>query len=248
MVNTNSVNEQLITKYAAWLSELRRCAPVLLTGNFSNPYYTSIPDGWFETEKPRIMVIGEEGFGLWGCGKSGVIGDSESPFYSPEDFAEIQTINRDYLRTQLGQSSSGKRNSSPFWNRFRRISRYGICCWTNIDKIHRLSKARCTLSKSERSLLHSTSIRILNEEITLLRPTHLVFFGWYGISLRHELPTLFSQLYPGGIGDSSVWRDSKIVRIDCENYKSLFLYHPAWGSRNKWYEAEADKAAEIFFA
>lgn len=149
MTNTNFVNEQLIARYAAWLSELRRCAPMLLTQNFSNPYYTSIPDGWFETEKPRIMVIGKEGLGLWGCGKAGVIGDDEIPFYSPENFAEIQAVNYSYLHTQLCQNGAGKRNSSPFWNRFRRISRYGVCCWTNIDKIYRLSKTRCTLSKTE---------------------------------------------------------------------------------------------------
>lgn len=248
MINSDTVNKELIAKYALWISELREYAPVLLSDKYSNPYYTSIPNGWFETQGPRILVVGEEGFGLWGCGKTGVICDFENPFYLPEDFAEIQNVNYNYLRTQLGQQDTGKRNNSPFWNRFRRVAEYGICCWTNIDKIHRLSRTRCALSESERILLHSTPTRILSEEIDLLRPTHIVFFGWYGISLRHEIPELFSKLYPNGLNDNSAWKDSKIVAADYGKYKSLFLYHPAWGNRNKWYEPEADKALATFFS
>ena len=241
------VNEQLVSKYSLWFSELRERAPILLSKNYSNPYYISAPKEWFKAEAPRIMIVGEEGFGLYGCGKTGTSGNSDKPRCSPEDFAEIQALNDCYLRSQLGQSDKCEKNRSPFWNRFRRISAYGVCCRTNIDKIHRLSDSHCALSKEERILLHSTSTRILNEEIALLNPTHIVFFGWYGISLRHELPALFSKLYPRGIKDTSIWKNRKIVQINSEKYKSLFLYHPAWGARNKWYETEADKALAAFF-
>lgn len=139
-----------------WLSELREYAPVLLTETYSNPYYTSIPEGWFETEKPRIMVVGEEGFGSWGCGKAGVIGDPENPFYSLEDISRIQAWNGNYLRSQLGQQNTHKKNNSPFWKRFRRVAEYGVCCWTNIDKIHCLSDSKCALTSKERALLHTT--------------------------------------------------------------------------------------------
>lgn len=247
MTITNTINRQLTARYMTWLSELREYAPVLLTETYSNPYYTSIPEGWFETEKPRIMVVGEEGFGSWGCGKAGVIGDPENPFYSLEDISRIQAWNGNYLRSQLGQQNTHKKNNSPFWKRFRRVAEYGVCCWTNIDKIHCLSDSKCALTSKERALLHTTPTCILREEIDLLAPTHIIFFGWYGISLRHELPDLFSELYPGGIGDGSVWRDSKIVPINGGKYKSLFLYHPAWGNRNKGYEEKADRAlAELF--
>lgn len=246
-MNANAANEQLVAKYVTWLSELRKCAPILLTEYYSNPYYISIPEGWFETERPKILIVGEEGAGLWGCGKAGTIGDSENPFYSPDDFSEIQALNYHYLRSQLGLQCTSRKNNSPFWNRFRKVSKYGLCCWTNIDKIHRLADSKCALTRKERILLHSTPTRILNEEIDILKPTHIIFFGWYGVSLQHELPDLFSKLYPNGIGDNSVWKDRKIVPINDGDYKSLFFYHPAWGNRNKWYETEVDKAlAELF--
>lgn len=247
VMKTNAANEQLVARYVTWLSELRECAPILLTDKYSNPYYTSIPEGWFDTKGPKILIVGEEGAGLWGCGKAGTMGDSENPFYSPEDFSEIQALNYNYLRSQLGLQCTSKRNNSPFWNQVRKVSEYGVCCWTNIDKIHRLSDSKCALTSKKRTLLHATPTRILSEEIDILSPTHVIFFGWYGISLRHELPDLFSKLYPNGIRDSSVWRDSKIVSINGEAYKSLFRYHPAWGNRNRWYEAEVDKALAEFF-
>lgn len=28
----------------------------------------------------------------------------------------------------------------------------------------------------------------------------MAFFGWYGVSLQHQLPALFERLYPDGLG------------------------------------------------
>jgi len=247
-MNNQSSNprQQLTQVYTKWIKELQNCAPALISGDYSNPYYTSIPEGWFETTGPRIMIVGEEGFGKRGCGKRASLSkDEDAPFYTAEDIEDIQQITRRFFSEQFDVDNQRK---SPFWNRFRRVAKYGACCWTNIDKIHRLDNKRCALRKKERILLHSTNTRILAEEISILKPTHIVFFGWYGISLQHELPELFSKLYPGGLKDESVWKESKIVPFDCEQYKALFLYHPAWGNRNKWYEPAVDEALEVLFS
>ena len=82
---------------------------------------------------------------------------------------------------------------------------------------------------------------ILSEEIRLMDPTHIVFFGWYGISLQHELPELFERLYPGGLGDNSVWKNN-VVDMEHEGRHYIFTYHPAWGARHKGYE---DRVEEV---
>ena len=229
----NNANHQLIELYTNWLSELKSIAPELLGNDYSNPYYTSIPENWFDTEQPRIMVVGEEGFGIWGMGKG-----ADSPIMADE-IEIIQKANYDYLRTQL-EIEKGELNNSSFWRRFRRISKYGICCWTNIDKIHRLRDSNCSLSSKKRKLLHATGIKVLAEEINILNPTHIVFFGWYGLSLQHELPDVFKELYPKGLGDSSVWKNT-VVPIEHGGRKYIFAYHP--GYKTKAYE---DKVLEVF--
>lgn len=218
----------LINLYRTFLENIKDDATSLLGSEFSNPYYSSIPENWYESTGPRIMVVGEEGFGTWGCGK----GDPNP--IAPEEIERIQQLNYDYLRVQL-LHDEGKLNNSAFWKRFRKISKYGICCWTNIDKIHRLASRNCALSKKERELLHSVKTRVLAEEIAILDPTHILFFGWHGDSLKHELPDIYSVLYPGGKNDKSVY-DCKVVPIEYEDRTYIFAYHPNWGYRNKGYE------------
>lgn len=150
-------------------------------------------------------------------------------------------LNFNYLKKQLGDPGKDTNHSS-FWKRFRKIAKSGVCCWTNIDKIHVLHNKACALSNADRKLLHSVKTRLLCEEISLLDPTHIVFFGWYGISLQHELPEIFSVMYPQGLKDNSVW-DQNVVLIQHEGRKYIFCYHPSWGYRNTGYE---DKVMDIF--
>lgn len=229
----DTANIQLTAVYQRYYDDLRSTAPELLDDGYSNPYYSSIPDGWFESTT-RIMIVGEEGFGTWGCGK----GD-EHPIPA-NDFETIQNLNYSYLRKQLLQDD-GKLNNSAFWKRFRKISPYGVCSWTNIDKIHRLANKNCALSQTERKKLHSINTRVLFEEINVLNPTHIIFFGWYGVSLRHELPSLFEKMYPNGLGDNSVW-NKDVVTFQEYGRHYIFAYHPNWGYRNEGYE---DKVIDV---
>lgn len=226
-------NKKLIKVYTQWLTELFEKAPDLLGNVYSNPYYTSIPENWFESAGPRIMVVGEEGFGEWANGKG------ENVPVLPDEIEKIQSFNYSYLREQL-RIDDGEINNSAFWRRFRKVAEYGVCCWTNIDKIHVRSNARCALSEKKRKLLHSVNTQVLFEEMSILNPTHIIFFGWYGTSLRHEFPELYNQLYPGGAGDSSIWKNS-VVPIKHEGRTYIFTYHPSY--RSKDYE---EKVMDVF--
>lgn len=221
-------NAKLGDTYRRWLEELKITAPQLLGEKYSNPYFSSIPENWFESAGPRILVVGEEGFGSWGCGK----GDGS---ISADEIDKIQALNFNYLKKQLFDLPTGEINNSAFWRRFRKVAENGVCSWTNIDKIHVLHSKKCVLSKLERELLHMNPVKILREEIEVLNPTHVIFFGWHGESLKQQLPEVYTMLYPGGPKDNSLWFQD-VVAITFNGRTYIFCYHPNWGYRSKGYE------------
>lgn len=223
-------NNQLTQKYVQWLAEIKEKAPQLLEERYSNPDYISIPDEWFDTDGPRIMVIGEERFGEWGNGKKDGI--------PTEAIETIQKEHYCYLRDQLGSDKEKWNLKSKFWIWFRRVAEHGVCAWSNIDKFHKLGKNNCALSDSERKLLHSVDIKILQEEISILDPTHIIFFGWHGTSLLHELPELYGRLYP-----DKAWKKGVIPVENYEGRPCVFSNHP--NRKSKEYE---DRVMETFKA
>ena len=219
--------KELFEVYQEWENELKQSCPKLITEEFSHPYYLHIPDKWYESQY-RILIVGEEGYG-------------EKKFNL--SIEEAQEFNRDYLLRQLGKSKSVqyKWTGSSFWRRIRSIdklmkdngSSYSIT-WTNLDMIHHsIKKGNCKLKNKEREALHSTPTKILSEEIRILEPTHVIYFGWYGISLEKELPDVFSRLYPNGLGDDSQWKDEKMAKFQENGIWHIFTYHPSWGYRQK---------------
>lgn len=219
---------QLLETYRKWSAELNESCSQLVNEHFSHPYYLHIPDHWYQSQY-RILIVGEEGYG-------------EKKFNAPIE--EVQAFNRDYLNRQLGIETQDNytRSSSAFWKRIRAIATlfngtsFAIT-WTNLDKIHRSGKGNCRLTKKDREALHQTPTHILAEEIALLQPTHVIYFGWYGISLKEEFQNaflpVFTQLYPNDLGDSSGWEPKKIKVITEANTHHIFTYHPNWGQRQK---------------
>ena len=215
---------ELFKVYQKWENELKQSCPKLITEEFSHPYYLHIPDDWYESTY-RILIVGEEGHG-------------EKKF----DLAieEAQEFNRKFLLDQL--KNEGK--YSRFWRRIWRIAElikdkgysYSIT-WTNLDMIHHLDTGErdCVLQDDERIALHSTPTKILSEEIRILEPTHVIYFGFvrYGISLEKELPDVFSHLCPDGLGDDSQWKDEKMVTFQENGIWHIVTYHPSWGYRQK---------------
>ena len=216
--------ERLFQLYQTWEEQLKEVSPWLVTEKYSHPYYLHIPDNWFDA-KNRILIVGEEGFG-------------DKQFDLP--IAEAQEFNKNYLLKQLSGSAD---NHSPFWKRIRKIASLPdtSVAWTNLDKIHHSGKRGCALKKYERMALHQTPMAILGEEIRLLEPTIVVYFGWYGISLKAELPSVFYELYPGGLKDYSQWKEKKMKAIEQDGIHYIFTYHPGWGQRVKGYEDKVMK-------
>ncbi|MDE7302744.1 MAG: hypothetical protein K2N60_05425 [Oscillospiraceae bacterium] len=237
--------KELLKLYQSWKSELKDVCPQLLCKEFSYPYYLHIPDDWYE-RKFRVLIVGEEGHGF-----------KHKDFDMPIEC--VQTFNREYIAGQLEDTPDTgcnrdplyKRNNSAFWNRIRKIKALRgpneiSLTWTNLDKIHRLG-SKCALKKEQRLALHQTPTAILSEEITLLKPTVVIFFGWYGVSLEKELPSVFKKLYPNGLGDNSQWRKEKMKAISENDICYIFTYHPNWGQRQKGYEEKILSAVNDAF-
>ena len=96
--------QQLINTYTLFLQDIKKSAPILLESAYSNPYFISIPDGWFTTDSPRILIVGEEGFGTFGCGKQG----EPHEVIDYHDIERIQNLNYTFLRKQLGKEVGDK--------------------------------------------------------------------------------------------------------------------------------------------
>lgn len=215
--------KQLFEMYKIWETELRTVCPQIIAEGYSYPYYLHIPDNWFESDI-RIMIVGEEGAG-------------EKQY--DETIETAQQFNNKYLQSQLnhGDQNYGK-NCSQFWHRFRKIASLpGVSVvWNNLDKIHISRKGNGKLQVKDRKVLHQTPTKILQEEIKILDPTHVIFFGWYGISLQSECPHVFDKLYPGRIKDDSVWKSEKMAALFVDGINYIFTYHPGWRNKGKDYE------------
>lgn len=214
-------NEALRGAYIAWfniLSKSGSASSYLLGKDYSNPYYIGVPNDWTDAAL-KIMIVGKEGYGHWGCGKNG--NESEGkPKYCPIcNIKEIQDYNLKYVRVQLGkENAEGKglytdNSSSRFWDRIRKLREYislqqGIqkdkisFIWNNMDKIHKIPSkngGKCVLDKTERQNLHSLNCHILQEEIKITKPNVVIFFGNYWDkkdfnALRAELEGVCNQL------------------------------------------------------
>ena len=216
----------LLTVYRAWEKELREICPQLVCETYSHPYYLHIPEDWFD-RKYRILILGEEGFG-------------DKQFDLPIEKA--QEFNRDYLAAQWDRNHPEYNKRSPFWRRIRNIAGLfepGLVSitWTNLDMIHLSRRGRCQLREAEQIALHSTPTKILREEIHLLQPTHVIWLGWYGISLKMELPEVHANLYRQNAEGRFSWQDSQFEVVSYQGIVHVFTYHPSWGQRQKGYEA-----------
>ncbi|MCD7788346.1 MAG: hypothetical protein LUH59_05395 [Firmicutes bacterium] len=233
------IDEQLKKVYSQWLDELKMVAPQFLSENrYSNPYFTCVPKGWCDSAV-RILIVGEEGYGPWGHGKSDGI--------KPYEIQKIQELCWRSLVSHLGYKlnydlypiqDKYDEIDSAFWIRARKLSQYGVCAWTNQDTIHIRRQRDCKLNQGERTKLHSTKTKLLAEEVDALKPTHVVIMGWYHTSIREELPELYYTLYPQNADAWYVNSEHEIVYRNMDGIHYIFTYHPGWRRKPKGYEDE----------
>lgn len=98
-INADPYMSQLTLIYEKWLEELKDTHPYLLEEKkYSNPYYFYVPKEW-ATARNRIMIIGEEGYGNWGCGKQ-YGWEEKTPAWSPNSYNDIRLYHRDLILSQ----------------------------------------------------------------------------------------------------------------------------------------------------
>ena len=220
MNNLEERRNLLFECYSKWADQLDKS---LLSNNYSNPYYVSIPDDWFDNGKIRIMIVGEEGAGNWGCGKTIWKGFNDTVWEckSEEDIKRIQEYNSKQTYYQLSTTQKDKwykKNNGRFWNRIRSIKMINsdkvVIVWNNLDKIHGINEYSPCLNPADREKLHSTKIKILAEEIKILEPNIIVFCGWskrenaFKAELSSEFVPVYNKFFKKING-----------RYECEQFK-----------------------------
>ncbi len=233
------IDAKLKIVYSQWLDEIKEVAPEFLSEEkYSNPYFTCVPKGWCDSDV-RILIVGEEGYGVSGHGKA----DGVKPY----EIQKIQELCWRSLVSHLGYEPDYElypiqdryeKSGSKFWDRVRMLSGYGVCAWTNQDTIHLRKKRGCALKPEERTKLHSAKTKLLAEEINALKPTHVVVTGWYHTSIREELPEVYYELYPQNDDAWYVNSEHNIAYRKVDGIHYLFTYHPGWWKKPKGYEEE----------
>ena len=72
---------------------------------------------------------------------------------------------------------------------------------------------------------------VLNaEEIKILKPQTVVFFGWYRQSLAAELPEIYKDFYENG---NYIEFNKKIYKVLKDGINYIFSNHPSWRGRYK---------------
>lgn len=252
----NSVEEArkyLLELYEKWAKEVEKIENGKFLGkDYSNPYYISVPDNWFDSDD-RIMIVGEEGYGEWGAGKQYGWKEDE-PSWKFNDFEKIINYNRikilqqvDELKLTAEETNLCNKTNSAFWFWLKYIydlydNSKSSFIWNNFDKIHRLRNEKCELTRKQREKLHSTKTKILCEEIKLLKPTMILFFGWRSsFVLKEELGEEFNIVYntlcPKGANDEEYKSKPCVIQSNGKTF-IISWYHPGRATK---------KYRELFF-
>lgn len=230
-MNVCELNNELLKVYGDWLNELRQINDgKFLSDSYSNPYFISAPESWLNS-KLKVMVVGKEGAG-GGCGKGEWC---KNPQQDMRKIIEYTTTYPQIQEKIITENFCGSTvNNSAFWRRFRNV--YDMVgspvIWNNFDKIHYMpqkgeKRSKCTLDNAERKLLHSTTTKILRKEIEILKPTHVIFFGWYKNFLGSELPEL---------KENGLAIEEYKGQCFCDGVTYIISNHPTWGMFHPDYE------------
>ena len=244
MTSVEKARNDILDLYEKWAKEVEEIDNGKFLGkDYSNPYYISIPDNWFESDV-RIMIVGEEGYGEWGAGKQYGWREGESS-WEFDDFKNIMDYNRIKTLVQVGaklipdEERLCNKTRNKFWIRYYNIYKeLGLpCVWNNLDKIHLRGNKNCALSKEDRKKLHSVKNKILSKEIEILKPTIVLFCGWSErkIAFENELP---KDIYDKFYNDYDEYKPTKykIYSIKNDDVHYIFSYHPHYANRIEGYE------------
>lgn len=241
-----SINEQLLKVYKTWEAEVLKPYIVERTdagyynadnktgkwnkkyegSQISCPFYMGLTDDYINSDKKRVMIVGQEarGYGIY-------TRDRDKKGYEAQSSQEWSNT---YLSRQLClQDNNGdlKYNASRFWALFRALKDDYALCWTDIDKVYYNKEGdyKGTLTYEGEAYLNQKygddKKSILEREIDLAKPDCIVFVigPKYYVSLKQSF----------GIKDKfqgELTTISQIVDVSKDlnlGIPAFWTYHPA---------------------
>ncbi len=252
-MNRQDITVKLHGKYQEWIGQIKTNCPEFLEKDwYSNPYYLGLQDNWCDRDVVRVLVVGEEG--VWGkTGNAKYPSDCKGKTLSfkADDFANLMDWAKDNLDRQidleLPQKDLSKKygfgyNQHGFWRWFRELKKSAqkrnlriSFAITELDKICKKplkKRGKCCLKKDEEQRLHAAEngrrIAILKEEIDILQPDIVLFFGWYTSVLKMELPKLAKEVeMRRSEWDFKENDKAHPIKIERDNRVYIFSYHPS---------------------
>lgn len=246
MIKTiEEMQRHLTETYRNWWQEVSQIG--FDDKKYSNPFYCGIPDNWVDSPI-RIMICGEEGYGSW-----------NKEVLKATDIIELQKHCLKYVNGTRENSNVFTNTRSAFWRRFKQIEFLQPnlkiretkgktasipVIWTDCDKIcaadcHNNGK-NGQLSGPERITLHSVNTKILEKEVEILEPTHVVFLGWYTHSLTKNSLNYYSNKKESD-DKYNYPLDIKTISVDERTIKLYYLYHPGLRNNRDKYSKDIEK-------
>ncbi|MBE6537581.1 MAG: hypothetical protein E7673_06485 [Ruminococcaceae bacterium] len=257
--NAHAVNESLRALQQQWynnLPEKYRYTDVNKSEEadiFSSPFCFGVSEVFSSPHAPLIMYVGEEPSNWW--------------FKEEERRLDyVQGCSIAYFDRQMRKSAEPesiyenkysvaytdgviKRNKSQFWNLLRKLKKElnVSVCWNDLDKLHRIGKAKKTVklndfSHSEQVELHlpfnETKRSLLWQEIDLLKPDVIIFMGSdYRQSIEAAL-SLSDNKLEGKAPRLQINQTVTDISNECSESltyraKVLWMCHPTSLTRNK---------------
>lgn len=182
------INEELLDAFTSWYNKVASEVTSSMNYTFSRPFIGGVCDN-FGAGKKNIIIVGQEARGLNDYGKS---------------LKEYQMWSIGFMSKQLGckkylKNQTYSKVNSPFWRFVCGFTDYSIY-WTNIDKLHLISKGKTKQLKDEcekvlnKKYLNDKS-SIFEREIEIINPAVIIFLTGphYYKTMEYALGTSFDD-------------------------------------------------------
>ena len=182
------INEELLDAFTDWYNKVALKVTPPMNYTFSRPFIGGVCDN-SGAGKKNIMIVGQEARDLKDYGKS----LKEYQMWSIS-FLSSQLEKREHL-----ENKECKKLSSPFWEFIRKIKCYFFDYWTNIDKLHLISKGKTERLEEECEKVlnnkYSNDKSIFEMEIEIIKPAVIIFLTGpdYYKTMGYALGTSFDD-------------------------------------------------------
>ncbi|SMN00068.1 hypothetical protein SPONN_1242 [uncultured Candidatus Thioglobus sp.] len=233
----SNINEQLKNLYAKYCDKAGK-AYKSQNAKISSPLLIKIDEEAYANAKKRVMIFGQETYG-W----HGKFGSKEIDFLMC-DYFMLLSENEKYFDNSIRSKKrlQKKRKGRPFWKGIRFFEnglKDSYIVWNNISKVGKMkgTGTNAKIRKFEREYFKG----IINEEIRILKPDIIIFFGWSGyknVKDKFDIDSKIEHKDENGFKFSEI----KFQSLEC---KAVRLYHPASYRYGKVFDQTKDEALKI---